>query len=109
MVAVQTVLPIGQLDATQLEALLAGINLDIQTQPEGVASDAVTNVTIKGTDNQDRLSEVDSHGRQAAAGGVLILAAQYYPNATISLSVADGSGSILVKGTKAPGQPPSLQ
>ena len=109
VVAVQTVLPFGQFDANQLESLLAGVSLEVQTQPEGVSNDAVTSVTIEGTDNQDRLAQVDLHARQAAATGALVLASQYYPNATISLSVSDSSGSVLIKGTKAPGQPPSLQ
>ena len=109
MVAVQTALPSAQVALPQLEGLLGGVSLDIRAAPQDAANDAVTSVSIEGKDNDDRLGQVDARGRQAAAGGALMLAAQYYPNATISLSVLDSSGSVLLKGSKAPGQPPSIQ
>lgn len=109
VVAVQTVLPTGQMVVPQLESLMAGVSLSVQIQPDGAANDAVTSVIIRGSDGQDRLGQVDARGRQAAVGGALMLAAQYYPNATISISVVDGAGLPLVSGTKAPGQAPSIQ
>jgi hypothetical protein len=94
---------------TQLQVLLAGVSVDLKTTPPGVANDAVTDVSITGTDERGTVGQLDSTGRQAAAGAALLIAAQYFPNATISLSLADPTGSPLLSGTKAPGQAPTVQ
>ena len=105
MPAVQTALPSI---ATQLQALLPGVGIEVKPTPEGVSNDAVTEVTILGTDSRGTISQLDPRSRQAAVSGALLLAAQYYPNATISLRVVDGAGTTLVSGTKAPGQAPAI-
>jgi hypothetical protein len=92
-----------------LQALLSGATLEVKTTPSDAANEAVTAVTIEGTDAHEGLTQVDARARQAAAATALVLASQYYPNATISLNVVDGSGTSLLKGTKAPGQVPAFQ
>jgi hypothetical protein len=110
VVAVQTAVPISQSAfTTALQGLLAGANLSITTAPDGASTDAVTQLTIRATDTQGTLAQVDVRARQAAVTGALALAAQYYPNATISLTVSDASGATLVSGSKAPGQAPAVQ
>jgi hypothetical protein len=107
--SVAGVLGDSQAVATQLQALLAGVSIDLQTTPSGVSNDAVTQVTITGTDQRGTLSQMDPSTRQAAASTALLIGGQYFPNATISLSLVDGSGTQLLNGTKAPGQAPSIQ
>jgi len=110
VVAVQTVVPISQSTlSTALQGLLAGANLSVSTSPEGASNDAITDVSISATDTQNALAQIDPRARQAAVSGALGLAAQYYPNATISLTVTDTSGTTLVSGSKAPGQAASVQ
>ncbi len=94
---------------TTLQGLLGGATLDVKTTPPDASNDAVTNVSIDGADGQGTLTQIDSRTRQATAAAALMLAAQYYPNATIALSVVDRSGNSLIKATKAPGQMPAIQ
>jgi hypothetical protein len=93
----------------KLQPLLAGADVNVTTTPDGVANDAVTSVTVEATDAQGSLSELDPRTRQAAASAALLAAAQYYPNATITLHVFDSSGAAVISGTKAPNQLPRLQ
>jgi len=123
IVVAQTALPAVQAAATTvsgalsdsqsalgpLQNLLAGAALDVKTMPADAPNDAVTNVTIDASDTQDNLEQIDPRGRQAAATAALVLASQYYPNATIALNVVDSSGKPLIKATMAPGQLPSVQ
>jgi hypothetical protein len=69
----------------------------------------VTQVTVVGTDARSTFGQLDPRARQAAASGALTLLAQYYPSASLSLSVVDTSGASLASGTKSPGQAPSVQ
>jgi hypothetical protein len=100
--AVQTVLP-------SLQFLLAGASVQVHTSPEGAPREGVIDVAIDGTDTSGALARLDSRARQAAAGAALLSAAQYYPNATISLNVVDGSGAPVVKASRAPGHVPEFQ
>jgi hypothetical protein len=127
IVAAQTILPGAQATAqagatlvsgafsssqpafNTLQGLLSGASLDVQTAPAGVDNAAVTNVTIDATDAQGALSQVDPRARQAAGVAALLSAAQYYPNAAIDLKVVDASGEVLLSGSVAPGQLPSVQ
>lgn len=113
VVVAQTVVPVAQLGsqqlATVLQSLLAGASVDLRTMPEGAPNDTVTDVAINATDTQGVLGQVDSRARQAAAMAALSSAAQYYPRATINLQVTDGTGEILLSGSVAPGQTPSIQ
>jgi hypothetical protein len=95
--------------ATQLQALLAGVSVDMQTTPAGASNDAVTQVRIAGTDTRGTFAQLDSSARQAAAGAAMQIGGQYFPNATITLSLVDGAGNTLLSATKAPGQAPSIQ
>jgi hypothetical protein len=109
IVAGQSALATVQPYAVILQGALAGANLDVNLTPNGVLPQDVTNVTIKATDAQGSLAQVDLHTRQAAATAALLAASQYFPNATIQLNVVDTSGSSLVSGNMAPGQQPSVQ
>jgi hypothetical protein len=93
----------------QLQVLLAGATVDLKTTPSGVANDAITQIEITATDTRGTFEQLDARARQAAGGAAMLLAAQYYPNATVALSVVDSSGGALLSGTKALGQTPSLQ
>jgi hypothetical protein len=95
--------------ATQLQALLAGVSVDLQTTPTGASNDAVAQVRITATDTRGAFARLDPSARQAAAGAAMLVSGQYFPNATITLSLVDGAGTTLLSGTKAPGQPPSIQ
>jgi hypothetical protein len=92
-----------------LQAVLVGSNIEVKTTPDGVANDAVTDVSITATDADGRLAQIDARARQAAVAAALAAAGQAYPNATISLEVVDGSGAALISGTKAPGGTPSVE
>ena len=94
--------------AKQVQAVLAGASVRVGIQPTGATNDAVTEVTIDATDARGTLSQLDANGRRAAASAALVVMGQYYPNATISLTVLDASGGPLVSGTRAPGQMPSV-
>jgi hypothetical protein len=123
IVAVQTVVPAAQAEATQvsnalanaqplvaiLQGLLQGAAVQVTTKPEGAQPSAVTSVTIEATDSQGTLAQVDAGLRQAAAQAALSSAAQYYPNATITLTLLEASGAPLVSGSVAPGQSPRVQ
>ena len=127
IIAAQTVLPGAQATAqagatlvsgalsnsqpalNALRSLLSGATLDVKTTPDGAENAAVTNVTIDATDAQGALSQIDPHARQAAGLATLLSAAQYYPNAAIDLNVVDASGAVLLSGSVAPGQLPTVQ
>src|SRR5205807_10617244 len=93
----------------QLQALLAGVTVDAKLTPDGASSDAVTQVTVTGTDARGTFAQMDGRARQATTMGAILLVSQYFPNATVSLTVVDGSGATLASGSKAPGQAPSVQ
>lgn len=93
----------------QLQVLLAGSTVDLKTTPPGVANDAVTQLEITGTDTRGTFAQLDERARQAAGGAAMLLAAQYFPNASVALSVVDSSGASIFSGTKALGEAPSLQ
>jgi hypothetical protein len=95
--------------AIQLQALLAGVSVDLQTTPSGASNDAVAQVRIIGTDTRGTFARLDPSARQAAAGAAMLIGGEYFPNATITLSLVDGAGNTLLSATKAPGQPPSIQ
>ncbi len=90
----------------QLQALLAGVTIDARTTPDGASNDAVTQVSVTGTDARGTFGQLDARTRQATTMGALLLVAQYYPNASVSLTVLDGAGGTLASGSKAPGQGP---
>jgi hypothetical protein len=93
----------------QLQALLAGATVDVRTAPEGAANDAVSSVTVMGTDAQGNFAQLDTRSRQTTSSGALLVLGQYFPKANISLTVVDDGGSTLISGTKAPGQLPAIQ
>jgi hypothetical protein len=93
----------------QLQALLAGASVDVKKAPEGAANDAVTSVTVMGTDSQGNFAQMDTRGRQTTSTGALLVLGQYFPKATISLTVVDSGGAALISGTKEPGQLPAFQ
>jgi hypothetical protein len=93
----------------QLQLLLAGATVDVNTSPPRAAGESVTQVTVVGTDARSTFGQLDPRARQAAASGALTLLSQYYPSASLSLSVVDTSGASLASGTKSPGQAPSVQ
>ena len=92
----------------QLQALLAGVTIDAKTTPDGAANDAVSQVSVTGTDARGTFAQMDARARGATTMGALLLVGQYYPNATVSLTVLDGSGGTLASGSKAPGQGPVI-
>jgi hypothetical protein len=94
--------------SAQLQALLAGVTIEARTTPADAPNDAVTQVSITGTDARGTFAQLDARGRQATTMGALLLVGQYYPNATVALTVLDGSGGALASGTKAPGQTPAV-
>jgi hypothetical protein len=95
--------------AATLQALLQGVSVQIKATPADAQPDAVTDLAIEGTDVQGTLSGVDVRARQAAAAAALVAAQQYYPKASISLRVTDGSGGTLLSGSVAPGAAPDVQ
>jgi hypothetical protein len=107
--SVAGVLADSQTIAGQLQGLLAGVSVDVQTAPAGASNDAVTQVRITGADTRGTFAQLDPSARQAAAGAAMQIGGQYFPNATISLSVVDGAGNMLLSANKAPGQAPSIQ
>jgi hypothetical protein len=104
-IAVSTAQPL----VTTLQGLMGGAAVQVHITPEGADAKAVTSVDIEGTDQQGTLGQIDASTRQAAVTAALLAAAQYYPNATITLKVEDASGAALVSGSLAPGQTPSVQ
>ena len=84
-------------------------HLTSRRRQAGAESNAVTEVSIQGMDNQGRLGQIDAQTRQAAASAALVAASQYYPNAAITLKVVDNGGTTLVSGNVAPGQTPTVQ
>jgi hypothetical protein len=127
VVAAQTVLPAAQATAqtgatmvsgiladvqsitTQLQPILGGLQIDLATTPPGAANDAVTGVQLRAIDSGGRFAQLDANGRQAAATGALLLVGQYYPQASVTLTVQDPSGATLIAGTRAPGAAPRIQ
>jgi hypothetical protein len=114
--AAQTAIVVGQQAfatvqpyAAILQGALAGADLKVKLTPEGVLPQDVTDVSIQGTDAQGNLAQVDSSTREAAATAALLAASQYFPKATIELTVLDAQGATLVSGSTAPGQSPSVQ
>ena len=93
----------------QLQALLAGVTIDARTTPDGAPNDAVNQVNVTGTDARGTFAQLDGRTRGATMTGALLLVGQYYPNATVSLTVVDSAGGTLASGSKAPGQAPSVQ
>ena len=93
----------------QLQVLLAGATVEVKPTPAGATGDAVEQLAITGTDTRNSLTQMDSNTRQATAGAALLLVGQYYPKATISLTLVDTKGGPLLSGTKAPGEGPSFQ
>ena|ERR1051326_6952955 len=106
---VSTALGTAQPLVATLQALLQGASIQVRTTPDGAAPDAVTSVTVDAADSQGTLAQVDPAVRQAAALGALAAAAQYYPKATITLTVSGADGTALVSGSAAPGQSPRVQ
>jgi hypothetical protein len=117
--AVQTAIGVAQAAATalpdtqgllpSLQLLLGGVSLDVKTAPDGAAKEWVTEVQIRGTDATGTLTQLDERARQTAVAAALAAAAQYYPNATISLTVVDGSGASVLTARKPQGKPPEFQ
>ncbi len=99
----------SQAISAQLQALLAGVIIDFTTTPDGAANDAITQVTVNGTDQRGTFGRLDPRARPATVSAALMLLGQYYPNAVITLTVVDGAGATLIKGSKAPGQAPTVQ
>src|ERR1051326_4131651 len=104
IVAVQTAGPGAQALVTTMQGLLQGASVEVRTTPEGAQASDVTSVTIEATDSLGTLTQTDSRLRQVAATGALAAAAQYFPNATITLTVSGADGTALVSGSVAPGQ-----
>ena len=94
---------------TQLQAVLVGVTIDARTTPDDASNDAVTQVSVTGTDARGTFAQLDARGRQATATGAMLLLGQYYPNAAIALKVVDSTGGSLISGSKSPGQAPSVQ
>jgi hypothetical protein len=92
-----------------LQGLLQDVSLKVTTVPDGAQPGDVTEVSIQGTDSQGRLGQIDALARQAAVSAALAAVQQYYPKATISLTVVDASGNVLVSGSTAPGASPSVE
>jgi hypothetical protein len=92
----------------QLQALLRGASVSIQTSPANVDNGQITRVDVKANDIQTTINGLDSRTRQATAIGVLLFLGQYYPSAAISLSVVDASGTTLLHATRSAGQFPSV-
>jgi hypothetical protein len=107
--AVAGVLSDAQAISAQLQLLLAGSSVDLKTMPAGAANDAVTDVTINATDSRGTLAQLDTASRQAAASAAMVGVAQYYPGASISVTVRDATGTPLISGTKPLGQSPTFQ
>ena len=106
---VAAVLSDPQAISAQLQLVLAGATIELNPTPVGVANSAVTALAITGTDTHSTLAQMDSATRQATASAALVLVAQYYPNATLSLTLVDSQGGPLLSGTKAPGGAPAFQ
>jgi hypothetical protein len=92
-----------------VQGLLRDISVKITTVPDGAQPADVTDVSIDGTDNQGKLGQIDLQTRQTAAAAALVAVSQYYPKATVTLDVVDGSGNTLVSGSMAPGEQPAVQ
>lgn len=107
--AAATVLPDTQGVLPSLQLLLGGVSLDIKTTPDGAAKEQVTEVQIRGTDATGTLTQLDERPRQGAAVAALTAAAQYYPNASISLTIVDSSGASVLNARKPQGQPAEFQ
>jgi len=93
----------------QLQLLLAGATIVVAPKPPDAARDAVSELAIVGTDSRNTLTQMDPSTRQATAGVALQVAAQYYPKATIYLTLVDSHGGPLLSGQKAPGESPTFQ
>jgi hypothetical protein len=103
--AVSTAQPVIQL----VQGLLQDVSVNVTTVPDGAQPSEVTDVSIEGTDNQGRLGQIDQQTRQTTVAAALVALGQYYPKATITLKVVDGSGDTLVTGSVAPGEGPTVQ
>jgi hypothetical protein len=93
----------------QLQLLLVGASIEVATTPPGASNETVTDVTVKATDGRGSFAQLDGRARQAAVAAAMLAVAQYYPNAAVSLTLMDGSGSVLQTGSKGVGQAPAIQ
>jgi hypothetical protein len=127
VVAAQTVLPGAQATAqagatlvssafasaqpvvTVLQTALHGASVAVKVTPDGATPDAATAVGVDATDAQGALGQMDALTRQVTISAALAAASQYFPNATITLTVKDGGGNPVVSGSVAPGQAPQVQ
>ena len=106
---VSSVLSDPQAISVQLQALLAGVTIQARMTPDGAANDAVTQVSVTGTDTRGTFAQMDPRARQATTTGAMLVLGQYYPNASIALTVVDGAGGSLISGSMSPGQAPAIQ
>ena len=109
VVVVRTAVPVVSEFPSIAQGLLPGSTITVKVSPDGADSTAATDVAITATDSGGTLQQMDSRARQAATIGALLATAQYYPNATIALTVVDTAGNTLVVGKKAAGGQPSVQ
>jgi hypothetical protein len=93
----------------QLQTVLAGATVDVKATPDTAANEAVAQVQVSATDARGTFAQLDPLGRQASGSAALVLVGQYYPNASVALSVVDDAGAALATGTRAPGQLPQVQ
>ncbi|MBV8716255.1 MAG: hypothetical protein JOZ65_14420 [Chloroflexi bacterium] len=94
---------------TVLQSALQGANVQLKTTPDGATPLTASALEVDATDAQGSLGQMDAATRQIAVSAALVAASQYFPNATITLTVKDGDGNTVVSGTVAPGQTPKIQ
>jgi hypothetical protein len=95
--------------ASVLQSALQGADIRITTTPEDAAPQAASALQIDATDAQGALGQMDALTRRVAVSAALVAASQYFPNASIRLTVKDPSGKTVVSGSVAPGQTPNVQ
>jgi hypothetical protein len=101
----QTAVPALPSMGDQIRPLLPGVAVDVRTTPPDAPNDAVTAVSIAGTDGSGTLEQLDPRARDGAASAVLVLAGRYYPKATIELDIKDANGSTLIHASRGPDDP----
>ena len=85
-----------------------GVRLDVDQQPPNVPPSQVITLKLQATDASGTFAALDQQGQEKTVAATLIAAAQFYPQASMQLTVLDGQNRPLMLGSREPGSPPKV-
>jgi hypothetical protein len=85
-----------------------GVKLDLEQEPPNVPPAQVITLKMRATDASGTFAALAEDGQAKTIAATLIAAAQFYPQASIQLTVLDGQNRPLMLGTREPGSPPKV-